>query len=170
MPDAELTTPEPTHVPVLIAERLRDQLESFGMCDFDGFCFQDIAQRARHDFRIAKIAHESTFFIGERRRSVPALPTRSPMARARRELIRSPSQKGAGGRCIGPAHRSRRLSTPTRRHEHVVWSTLLRMLHGLDKDHALCAPIKPDTQSTEYSLTMMWWRSSEWLVLLIFVS
>jgi hypothetical protein len=30
------------------------------MCGFDCLCFQGIAQSARHDFRIAKIAHEST--------------------------------------------------------------------------------------------------------------
>src|SRR6266568_228044 len=48
------------NVPVLIAERLRDQLQSFGMCGFDSLCFQSVAQRARHCFRIAEIAHEST--------------------------------------------------------------------------------------------------------------
>jgi hypothetical protein len=63
------------NVPVLIAERLRDQLESFGMYGFDNFCFEGLAQSARHSFRVAEIAHESTFFIGKRKRSGPALPT-----------------------------------------------------------------------------------------------
>jgi hypothetical protein len=57
---------------------------------------------------------------------VPALPTRSPMARVRRELIRSPSQKGAGCGCIDPPielRASASLSTPTVRHENGVSSS-----------------------------------------------
>jgi hypothetical protein len=30
------------------------------MCDFDSFCLQGIAQSARHSFRVAEIAHQST--------------------------------------------------------------------------------------------------------------
>jgi len=41
---------------------------------------------------------------------VPALPTRSPMARARARLIRSPSPKGAGGGCIDPVTMLARVS------------------------------------------------------------
>jgi hypothetical protein len=59
------------------------------MSDVDSVCLQSIAQRARHHFRIAEIAHENSLFIGERKKSGPALPTRSPMARARKRLMRS---------------------------------------------------------------------------------
>ena len=30
------------------------------MCGFDRLCFQGVAQRARHSFRLAEIAHENT--------------------------------------------------------------------------------------------------------------
>jgi hypothetical protein len=73
------------------------------MGDFDSLDLQGIAQGMRHRLRIAKIAHDNTSFIDERKKSVPALPTRSPMARVCEEKsIRSPSPKGAGGGCIYP--------------------------------------------------------------------
>jgi hypothetical protein len=51
---------------------------------FYGLRLQGVAQSVRHDLRIAKIAHEKHLFIGEWKRSEPALPTHSPTARARR--------------------------------------------------------------------------------------
>src|SRR5258708_4739952 len=65
------------NVPVLIAERLRDQLQSFGMCGFDSLSFQGIAQSARHSFRVAEIAHESTSSSANGKdRGLPCRPVR----------------------------------------------------------------------------------------------
>lgn len=89
------------NIPVLVPERFRDQFQSFAMSGLHGIGIQGIAQGTSHSLRIAEIAHESTR-IGERKRSVPALPTRSPIARVRATLIRSPSPKGAGSGCIDP--------------------------------------------------------------------
>jgi hypothetical protein len=44
----------------LIAECLRDQLQTFAVGGFNGFELQCIAQGVRHCLRIAKIAHENT--------------------------------------------------------------------------------------------------------------
>ena len=47
-------------IPVLVTERLGDQLQAVAMAGFNGFRLQGIAQGVRHRLRIAKIAHEST--------------------------------------------------------------------------------------------------------------
>src|SRR5262249_46297381 len=73
-------------IPVLIAERHRDQLQRFAMSNFDAFCLQGIAQRTGHELRIAEIAHGSTSSSGERMRSEPALPTRSPNGEGAKEV------------------------------------------------------------------------------------
>jgi hypothetical protein len=62
-----------------------------------------IAQRVRHYLRIAEIAHEH-LFIGERKRSGPAVPTRSPMARARNEIDTFTIPEGRRRRVYQPWH------------------------------------------------------------------
>jgi hypothetical protein len=47
-------------IPIIVAERLRDQLKRFTVGGFDGSAFQGIAQGVRHSLRAAKIAHGST--------------------------------------------------------------------------------------------------------------
>src|SRR5215469_5032145 len=71
-------------VPIGYAEGPGDQFEAFADGDLETLGRECGTQCARHSFRLAEVAHESTFFIGERKRSGPALPTRSPMAEVRR--------------------------------------------------------------------------------------
>src|SRR5215471_18265741 len=64
-------------IPIVIAECLRDQLQTFAMGGFDGLRFQCIAQGVRHGLRIAKIAHESTSSSANgRNRGLPCRPVR----------------------------------------------------------------------------------------------
>ena len=89
-------------VPVLVAERLRNQLQGFAMAYFHSPDLQGIAQGMRHGFRIAEIAHEGTSLSANGGdRCLPCRPVRQWRGRGAR-LIRSPSPKGAGGGCIDP--------------------------------------------------------------------
>jgi hypothetical protein len=64
-------------VPILVAERFRDQFQAFTMGGFDGLRLQRIAQDTRHGFRIAEIAHESTSSSANGRdRGLPYRPVR----------------------------------------------------------------------------------------------
>src|SRR5262249_19326100 len=84
-------------VPIVVAERFRNQLEGFAMGCFDIPVFQRMAQSMGHGFGIAEVAH-THLFTGERRKSGPALPTRSPMARATREgYVHHPRRAQAAG-------------------------------------------------------------------------
>src|SRR5215813_6214875 len=80
------------------------------MGGFDGLRFQCIAQGVRHGLRIAKIAHESTSSSANGGRSEPALPTRSPMARAGRKIDTFTIPKGA--QAAGVSTLTRNLGTP----------------------------------------------------------
>src|SRR5215216_1552269 len=89
-------------VPILVAERRCDQLQSFAMGDIHSLGLQGIAQRMGHDFRIAEIAHlDTSLSTNGGDRCLPCRPVRQWRGRGDR-LIRSPSPKGAGGGCICP--------------------------------------------------------------------
>src|SRR5262249_3969791 len=88
-------------IPIVVAERLRDQLKGLAVAGFDRPVLQGVTQGVRHGLRIAKIAHESTSSSANGgNRGLPCRPVRQ--WRGREKLIRSPSQKGAGGGCIDP--------------------------------------------------------------------
>src|SRR5262249_51923057 len=70
------------------------------MGGFYGLRLQGVAQSVRHDLRIAKIAHQSTSSSANGEdRSLHCRPIRQWRGRGDKG-IRSPSPKGAGGRCI----------------------------------------------------------------------
>ncbi len=72
-------------IPVLVAERFRDQLQDSanGVITI-ALAFKASRRECAMNSRIAEIAHAGApLYIDERKRSVPALPTCSPMARAR---------------------------------------------------------------------------------------
>jgi hypothetical protein len=71
------------------------------MSDFDGLLLRALRNACAIVFASRK-SRMGPLLIGERKRSVPALPTVRQWRGIGRKLIRSPIPEGAGGGCINP--------------------------------------------------------------------